>query len=185
MLSCKARLRLSGKTVRRFCISSHVVVAWRVHARQQVQVSIAMSTGFFRNLRVMSFNRYQVKVMSWFSLKFFTWNFNHWILVQLETQTCRLAMIQLCTTTRERIKDVGTWALRGPKVRDTFLQAQIHFHVNKHHEGMFASAWPTRQMLHCKIPCYFLDAVSFSRHGHAESLTLVVGLQSEPKLWPW
>ena len=31
----------------------------------------------------------------------------------------------------------------------------------------------------------FSDASSFSRHGHAESLTLVVGLQSEPKLWPW
>ena len=45
------------------------------------------------------------------------WNFNG-ILVQRETQTCRLATIQLCATTRERIKEVGTWTFSGPKVRD-------------------------------------------------------------------
>jgi hypothetical protein len=81
VLSCKARLRLSGKTVRRFCISSHVVVAWRVHARQQVQVSIAMSTGFFSELACDEFQQVSgqgdvVILTQVFHLKFQPLNFS-------------------------------------------------------------------------------------------------------------
>ena len=133
-----------------------------------------------------NFDRYQVKVMSWLSLNFSFRIFSDWVFDY--SLKLRLVGWQWFSFAHRRERGSRMLARElsvGQVCGTRLLQVQTHFHFTSIMRKLLHEHGLLGRCCIAKLHDSLFICSTFSRRGRAETLTLVVGLQSEPKLWPW